>query len=855
MFMEHATSQITDEHIWLSVLFRPVKSNFTRVQRVGCCITLLFLCMISNAMFFETGDNKDRQRASSIELGPIKFNPSQVYISLVCSVLTAIPVYVIMMLFRKSKQKPWERKKKKIPHWLPNFMREKLEFSQKLEDILVISDNIAIKDAILPTWCVYIGWFLVFVASFLACFFIILYSMEWGKDLSEEWLTTFFLSFIESLMFVDPFKVLFLAVIAGILLKTLKINRPTKYDLKEITDMTTKHGKIKIERRQTSSYQPTQDQDFKHIKAQKLRDNQMKNVIKELILNILFLFLLSCILYSNRDTQSYNLHTYIQDNFLDPPKPYRMYDKVIQSSHYFEWMNKTALPALFPETDYRGIRMTATQRRFSYNSANLKVGPPRLRQVRARIGNCSYPYIGHTTCIPAYEVMGEDTGNYCPTWKPQPCSDAEESTLTIDAWKFTSATSIWGAPIAGLLTLYGGGGYIANLDVNKIVSTESLNEIFKNRWIDRQTRAVFFEFTLYNIDINMFVYVSILTEFPETGGVVTYENIFPFRPSQHEGTLGKFILVCEIVTMVYIAVSVILMGIRFAKQKWLFFSKFWNIVEFIMVGVSLVAMVFYILRIQYTSQALAAFEENDREFVNFYHVVIWDYAFVYVLGVLVTIATLRLLKAMAYTDITFKVFSVLGQTIKVFPGFATFIGINLLSFSSAGYFLFGRTGDPYKSVITCMETMFVGLMGDPTFKTTGAEVAMSHMETIYFSLFVIGVTILLTNLFLAILMDVMNRSIEDPPSKQEVDMNVFSYMWQSMTRVITGKQPDYTYRYKEENDVTREDDQQMTYVTEYKDPSKLSMSLLNIKQFETKRPFDQKMSIYEKLSSLNGTIE
>ncbi|XP_055958185.1 polycystic kidney disease protein 1-like 2 [Patella vulgata] len=751
LFLEHARNHLTDEHVWVSILFRPVKSNFSRVARVACGVTLLFLCMISNAMFFENGDNKDRQRSSSIELGPIKFNPSQVYISLVSVILTAIPVYVIMTVFRKSKPKPWERRKKQIRRWFPKYMREKLEFSQKLEDILVIPDNIAINDASLPSWGVYIGWFLSFVASFVSCFFIMLYSIEWGKDVSEEWLTTFILSFLQSLLFVDPFKSI-----------------PATYPL-------------------TSMW-----------------------IFRIRVYNMLCLI-----------------------------------TQVIQSSHYFEWLNKTALPSLFPEEDYRGIRMTATERLFSYNSANVKVGPPRLRQVRARAGNCSYPYIGHTTCIPVYDVIQENTDNYCPNWTPQPCSDAEESTLTVDAWTFTSATSIWGAPIAGLLTLYGGGGYIANMDINKIVSTESLQELFETHWIDRQTRAVFFEFTLYNIDINMFVYVSILTEFPETGGVVTYKNIFPFRSSQHVGTLGKFILICELVAMLYIVVSAVIIGIKFAKQKWLFFTKFWNLAEFFTVGVAVVAIVFYILRDQYANQALAAFNENNREFVNFYRVVIWDYAFVSVLGMLVTIATLRLLKAMAFTDITFKVFDVLKQTSKVFPGFATFILINLLSFSSASYFMFGRTGAPYKSMITSMETMFIGLIGDTTFKKTNSEVALDTVEIIWFSFFVICVTIILINLFLAILMDVMTRTQDEPPSKRDVNLNVFSYIWGSMVRGIVDKPPDYTCLHPDIQDQPIKDNRQPTGMEE--DMKTVSnLSVLIIQQLKNNPEFEKEMAIWEK---------
>lgn len=40
-----------------------------------------------------------------------------------------------------------------------------------------------------------------------ATFFLLLYSIQWGKQKSEEWLSTFFLSMLESVLIIDPFLV------------------------------------------------------------------------------------------------------------------------------------------------------------------------------------------------------------------------------------------------------------------------------------------------------------------------------------------------------------------------------------------------------------------------------------------------------------------------------------------------------------------------------------------------------------------------------------------------------------------------------------------------------------------------
>jgi hypothetical protein len=88
--------------------------------------------------------------------------------------------------------------------------------------------------------------------------------------------------------------------------------------------------------------------------------------------------------------------------------------------------------------------------------------------------------------------------------------------ITSASWKFVSSFDIWGLPTTGLHTTYGGGGYIADLGINYEISKQVINNLYKYIWIDRKTRAIFTEFTLYNVNENLFVYVSLLCEFPDT---------------------------------------------------------------------------------------------------------------------------------------------------------------------------------------------------------------------------------------------------------------------------------------------------------------------------------------------------
>ncbi|XP_019644232.1 PREDICTED: uncharacterized protein LOC109485226 [Branchiostoma belcheri] len=63
---------MNDGHLWFSVKGRPARSPFTRVQRLSCCLTLLYSTMVTNIMFFGQGDNYDSPE--TIKIGETEFN-------------------------------------------------------------------------------------------------------------------------------------------------------------------------------------------------------------------------------------------------------------------------------------------------------------------------------------------------------------------------------------------------------------------------------------------------------------------------------------------------------------------------------------------------------------------------------------------------------------------------------------------------------------------------------------------------------------------------------------------------------------------------------------------------------------
>lgn len=102
LFWSKAKTNLTDSHIWFSIFQRPAKSNFTRVQRLTCCISLIFCSMCASIAWYGTQADSDE----SIKAGPFTISLAGVYVGIMSSAMTFPINILIVMLFRLSSPPP-----------------------------------------------------------------------------------------------------------------------------------------------------------------------------------------------------------------------------------------------------------------------------------------------------------------------------------------------------------------------------------------------------------------------------------------------------------------------------------------------------------------------------------------------------------------------------------------------------------------------------------------------------------------------------------------------------------------------------------------------------------------------------
>ena len=99
VFATKISQGLLDGHIWFSIFLKPKRSSFTRVRRLSACLALLFLTMLTNAMFFGVGDNPANRKI--VWLGEFKINFTGIIIGIQSSIIVIIPSVIIIEIFRR----------------------------------------------------------------------------------------------------------------------------------------------------------------------------------------------------------------------------------------------------------------------------------------------------------------------------------------------------------------------------------------------------------------------------------------------------------------------------------------------------------------------------------------------------------------------------------------------------------------------------------------------------------------------------------------------------------------------------------------------------------------------------------
>ena len=129
-------------------------------------------------------------------------------------------------------------------------------------------------------------------------------------------------------------------------------------------------------------------------------------------------------------------------------------------------------------------------------------------------------------------------------------------------------------------------------------------------WVDYYTRAVFLEFTIYNVNINLFAYVNYLFEFPAIGGTIPFPRVTSFQVYSGVGGFGILLLICQIIYCIILIYFLVHEILKIKKQKKAYFKEPWNVFELLLIGVSVGAIAVFISKEGFGRLVMKSLTEN-----------------------------------------------------------------------------------------------------------------------------------------------------------------------------------------------------------------------------------------------------
>ncbi|CAH1237995.1 PKD1L3 [Branchiostoma lanceolatum] len=800
LFLAKSSRDMNDGHLWYSVKGRPARSPFTRVQRLSCCLTLLYSTMITNIMFFGRGDDFDPPEP--LRIAGVKINPPislpQLMIG-IQSALIILPVnLLIVFLFRnsgtpvpkkgsgkKSNSEPGRRvvevshrrpKKEQafnsdnpdVPSvWHPVVGVHKLRVLQaSLDDDVeerskmrdVDKDNAGLEQKwSLPWWGALVGWLLVWSASFVAAFFTVLYTLSFGRAKAEAWVFTFVTSFVSDLFLVQPVKLVLVAVLFALFTK-----KPVEDD--------------------DPPPKPTGD-DEEYIIYNK-GDSPTWRKLGTSATSWTRYFT------TNRAADyATNSKFPAEERSTSPP------DESVLAEARAKSAEKRKRRAAVLEVIVFGlfvtvIMLTAYQERSPlafYMTQNVKGQIVEgdfsgIKDIESFWSWVEHDLIPTTRSAEWYNGQATTADTVLQDMLTHPLDAVQLRQVRLKQGMDSSKrdrqqyrygnmyaditdTNQYCFPYFGLHGTYHTGGYLAPLGKTRASGLRSATFLQQRRWLDERTRAVFVELILYNPHANLFSSMTLVVEFTNLGAAYKGAEVVTLRLIQHDAIL---LLVLRAVLAVFILFFAIKEVKRLLSRPMEYLTDFWSWMELLVIIVGVATLGVYFNAQAIIDEAAEQRTSSSAIFSLYKSAVSWFQVYTYLLALLICCGTLKFIRLLRFNSHVHALTMTVRKSSRPILQFTFMAGIVLMAFTQMGNFLFGTKLQDYKNIPTSLQSLCTMMLGSFDFDA----LVDGHwvLGPLMFFSYQVMMQFILLSMFMAILMDVYAEESQDPNTDSDLRM-------------------------------------------------------------------------------------
>lgn len=139
------------------------------------------------------------------------------------------------------------------------------------------------------------------------------------------------------------------------------------------------------------------------------------------------------------------------------------------------------------------------------------------------LGSCPSVKFLNLTC----KTDQEENNSFQPGWINQ--TNKNYSSSILNAFKYRSGNDLNNYVYIGDFGSYSSGGYAYEFRGRLVEIRQNISQLRQLKWIDKNTRAILIQMSLYNPNVQMFIFVTFLSEILSTGEIIPIARFEPFK--------------------------------------------------------------------------------------------------------------------------------------------------------------------------------------------------------------------------------------------------------------------------------------------------------------------------------------
>ncbi|GMR48329.1 hypothetical protein PMAYCL1PPCAC_18524, partial [Pristionchus mayeri] len=518
----------------------------------------------------------------------------------------------------------------------------------------------------------------------------------------------------------------------------------------------------------------------------KKSDDKKKSLLtslRELTVHFLFLTIVCIISFSACSSSTYYFTTVINNLFTQTNAPSgNNFAAINGMDDIWEYMNNQLMAGLYWDSITSNDTNLLLGRNESDEEAmifyeNRLLGRPRIRMLKVKNDSCDVvdSFAREIkACYSNYDKGREDKADFTP-----------EGYADLSAFKYTTADELENRDLWGAISTYGGGGFVQYLSENdKNQSMSDIAFLKANRWIDRGTRLIVIDFSVYNGNLNLFCIIKLIFELPATGGVIPMSQFTTLRLIRYVTTFDIVVLVCEGIFIAFTVIFIFEEMYDIYKTRLSYFKEFWNVVDIVVIGLSIACIILSFIRTNIAHSRINKLIEGNLTSSPMDDVVSAENNYTNIAAIILFFAWIKVFKYISFNKTMSQLSATLSRSAKDIGGFAVMFFVFFFAYAQFGYLVFGTQIKDYSTFYDAVFALLRTILGD--FDFHALERANRVLGPLFFITYVFFVFFVLLNMFLAIINDTYVE-VKAELARQPDDFQVASFLsrtWYRFLRAI-----------------------------------------------------------------------